>query len=754
MSKIIASAAIRGAYKIVERAEGALKQAIAEHGPDKTVEFPNTGYYLPVIYGMTGMEVSTLKDLQPVLERARNLLPPHPAEHIWLPYLGHTLDAGMATLFADEIIEIIKYLQNPLPYVTTENCPEEGDFWLGAADDIIMRKRGIEFVDGTAPGFAAIVGAAPDSKTAVKIARELQEKNLYVFMSSETEGLSFAEQLRQEGVQMGWETRLVPFGKDITATVFALGFATRAALSFGGVQAGDFHRILMYNKNRIFAFVLALGADKDAQPGALIDDEKYAQAAGAINFGFPVIADIDIPQILPTGVCTYEHVVSNIPHDKIVAKAIEVRGLKVQITNVPVPVSYGPAFEGERIRKDDMFCEMGGNRSPAFEYVTMRELTELEDGKVEVIGPEIDEIEEGKAVPLGVWVEVAGREMQSDFEPILERQIHRVFNAAQGVFHMGQRDINWVRISKEAQKAGFKFKHLGDIIHAKFHGEYGKILDKVQVKIYTKKDDVERLREEARKIYHYRDDRLGSMTDEVVDTFYSCTLCQSFAPNHLCVITPERSGLCGAYSWLDGKAAHQIEPTGPNQPIAKGNVIDPVKGQWKGINEFIFQASRNTLERFNAYSMMEDPMTSCGCFECITAILPMTNGVMIVNREYPEMTPAGMKFSTMAGSVGGGLQTPGFIGHSKHYIGSRKFISAEGGLLRVTWMPKVLKEEIRPLIEKRCEQDEALKKILQDRGVENFLDLVADEDSATTEEEVMEFIQQVNHPVLELEPMM
>jgi acetyl-CoA synthase len=757
MSKIIASAAIRGAYKIVGRAEDALKQAITEHGPDKAIEFPNTGYFLPVIYGMTGMKVETLNDLQPVLVRAKSLLPPQPSERVWLPYLGHTLDAGMATLFADEIIEIIKYLRDPLPYVTSENCPDNGNFWLGAANDVIMRKRGIEFVDGTAPGFAAIVGAAPDSKTAANIARELQQKNLYVFMSSESEGVSFAEQLRQEGVQMGWETRLVPFGKDITATVFSLGFATRAALSFGGVQPGDFRRVLLYNKNRIFAFVLALGEDNDAQPGALLDDEKYAQAAGAINFGFPTIADIGIPEILPSGVCTYEHVVSGgigIPHDKIVAKAIEVRGLKVQITKVPVPVAYGPAFEGERIRKDDMFCEMGGNRSPAFEYVTMRDLTEVEDGKVEVIGPEIDEIAAGSAVPLGVWVEIAGREMQSDFEPILERQIHRLFNAAQGVFHMGQRDINWIRISKDAKGAGFKFKHLGDILHAKFHGEYGKILDKVQVKIYTTKKDVEDLREKAREVYHYRDERLGSMTDDLVDTYYSCTLCQSFAPNHVCVITPERSGLCGAYSWLDGKAAHQIEPTGPNQPILKGDVIDADKGQWKGINEFILKASRNNLERFNAYSMMEDPMTSCGCFECITAILPMANGVMIVNREYSEMTPAGMKFSTMAGSVGGGLQTPGFIGHSKHYIGSKKFISAEGGLLRVVWMPKMLKEEIRPLIEKRCQQDEMLKKLIQDRGVKDYLDLVADEDSATTEEEVMEFIQQKNHPALELEPMM
>ena len=176
--------------------------------------------------------------------------------------------------------------------------------WLGAANDVIMRERGIEFVDGTAPGFAAVTGAAPTNQIAVKIARELQEKNLYVFMAGCTNGKQFAEQLAEEGVQLGWETRLVPFGRDVSALIYALGFANRAALSFGGVKPGDFAANLKYNKNRIFAFVLALGE---------VTPDKYAAAAGAINYGFPVIADTDIPQILPTGVCTYEHVVSQVP---------------------------------------------------------------------------------------------------------------------------------------------------------------------------------------------------------------------------------------------------------------------------------------------------------------------------------------------------------------------------------------------------------------------------------------------------------
>jgi len=725
MSKIIASAAIRGAHKIARDAAAMLAKAKQQKGADAKVEFPNTGYFIPIIYGMLGHEVRTLADFDPVMKRCQELLPPVPDEHIWLPYLGNTLDAGMATLFAEEIIEACKYLIGPNPV---------DGLWLGAADDVIMRERGIEFVDGSAPGFAAIVGAAPTNEIAVKIARELQQKSLYVFMAGHTNGKTFAEQLAEEGVQMGWETRLVPFGKEITAAIYALGFATRAALSFGGCQAGDFERVLRYNKNRIFAFVIALGE---------VDDEKYATAAGAINYGFPTIADTAIPQILPTGICTYEHVVSSVPHEQIVAKAIEVRGLKIKITQIPIPVPYSPAFEGERIRKEDMFCEFGGNRSDALEWVSMKDMSQVEDGKIEVIGPDVEEIQEGTAVPLGVVVEVAGRKMQPDFEPILERHVHTFINAAQGLFHMGQRDIIWVRISKEARKAGLKMRHFGDIIHAKMHDDYSAIVDKVQVRIYTKKEDVTRLRETARKVFRERDDRLAGMTDESVETFYSCTLCQSFAPNHVCVITPERPGLCGAYNWLDGRAAYEITPSGPNQPIEKGNAIDPRLGQWDKINEFVYTKTNRSIERFSAYSMVVDPMTSCGCFECISAMLPSTNGIMIVDRDFADMTPCGMKFSTLAGSVGGGNQTPGFVGHSRRYIVSRKFISADGGMARVVWMPKKLKEALRQEIETRAKE----------MNLESFVDKIADETVATTEEQVAEYAGKVGHPALTMDPM-
>jgi acetyl-CoA synthase len=735
MSKMVAFAVVQGAYNIVSKAEGKYQEALEKYGGAQKLEFPNTAYFLPVIYSLTGIKVTDLDSAKQVMDFSRALLPPYIKNDCNLPYLGPILDAGMGAIFAEEIVEAIRYVEDPDFYQPEVEDPdvENGKIWLGAADDAIMRKRGVEFVDGSAPGFAAIVGAAPDSATARKIAEEYQLKSIYVFMAANQNGTTFAQQLIDEDVQIGWNTRLVSFGPDISAAVFAVGFANRAAMSFGGVQPGDYKKLLAYQKDRIFAFVNALGD---------VNAEWAANAAGVINWGFPTIADTDIPEILPTGICTYEHIVSNVPHDEITQKSIEVRGLKVTISEIDIPLSYGPAFEGERVRKDDLYMEMGGGKTQCTELCKMADMNAIDDGKVEVIGKDVTDIKKGDRLPLGIYVQVAGREMQPDFEPILERQIHHLINYAQYIMHIGQRDISWIRVSDNAIDKGFTLKDIGTILHAKLHQDFGSILDKVQVTLYTDKKDVDDLTKRARAEYKARDERVETMTDESVETFYSCTLCQSFAPSHVCMVSPERTGLCGAYNWMDCKASFEINPTGPNQPVEKGEVLDPVLGQFKGVNEFIYKASRQTIDHYNFYSIVHDPMTTCGCCEAIAAVIPGCNGIMTVHRDYTGMTPCGMKFSTLAGVMGGGQSSPGFVGHGKFNITQRKFLLGDGGLLRMVWMPKSLKEEIKERLDKRGAE----------MGVPDLYDRIADETVGTDEETVMAFLKEKDHPALKMDP--
>jgi len=731
MSKLIASAAIRGAHKLVKEAEEMLEKVISEKGDGYVFEFPDTAFYLPMVYAMTGFPVKTLGDMRVALGYAKELLHPEPEDLLWRPYLGEALDSGMATLFAEEVILALRYIQGLEPY----KDPETGFVYNGFITDTIQRNLGIQLVDGTMPGFAAIIGAAPDDDKAVEIVRELQEKNILIFLSGHVNGNSVTKQLLRKGVELGWETRIVPLGPDTEHTLYALDWAIRASLIFGGKKSGDYKAHLKYQKDRVFAFAIVLGE---------LDDIKWTTGAGAINMGFPAIADTDIPVIHPTGVCTYEEVDKEFDHSKIVQRAIEVRGLKIIVEKPPIPVAYGPAFEGERIRKEDMFIEFGGQRTPAFEWVRMKELEEVEDGKVEVIGTNWKErYEQGGSMPIGIVIDVAGRKMQKDFESVIERKVHHNINEAQGLWHMGQRDLNWIRISNNAKKEGISLEHIGVIMTTMTHHRFRSIVDKVQCTIYTDEEDVLRIREEARKSYKERDARLGSLTDEAVDTFYSCLLCQSFAPSHVCVITPERLGLCGAYNWLDGKAAYEIDPTGGNQPVAKGELVDARYGRYTGVDEYLKKASGGAVESLNLYTIMENPMTSCGCFECIVAIVPEANGVMIVQRGHAGMTPAGMKFSTLAGSVGGGTQNPGFMGIGRNFIVSKKFLHGDGGIKRIVWMTKNLKESLKEEFNKRAAEE----------GVPDLLDKIADETVAEDSEKLLEFLSSVGHPALEMEPM-
>jgi acetyl-CoA synthase len=731
MSKIIASAAIGAAHELIKRAEEMLEKTIAEKGKDFTFEFPDTAFYLPMIYAMTGFPVKTLADMKVALEMSRQMVHEVPEQNIWKPYLGEALDSGMATLFAEEIILALRYIDGQEPVVD----PETNYVYNGFITDTIQRNLGIQLVDGRMPGFAAIIGAAPDEDIAVKIVRELQEKNILVFLSGNVQGNSVTKQLLRKKVELGWDSYIVPLGPDTEHTLYALDWSVRASLIFGGKKPGDYKAHLKYTKDRVFAFALVLGE---------LDDIKWSTGAGAINMGYPAVCDTEVPVIHPTGVCTYEEVDRELNHDKIVQKAIEVRGLKIIVEKPPIPVSFGPAFEGERIRKEDMFIEFGGQRSPAFEWVTTKDLSEIEDNKVTIVGTDIEEkYKKGGVMPLGIVIDVAGRKMQKDFESIIERKLHHNINEAQGLWHMGQRDIIWMRISNQAYKDGITLEHIGVIHNTMSHKRFRSIVDKVQVTLYTDEKDILALQDEARNAYKERDKRLGGLTDESVDTFYSCLLCQSFAPSHVCVISPERLGLCGAYNWLDGKAAYEIDPTGGNQPISKGQLADARYGKYTGVDEYLKKASGGAVESLNLYTIMENPMTSCGCFECIIAIIPEANGVMLVQRGHTDMTPVGMKFSTLAGTVGGGTQSPGFMGIGVNFITSKKFLFADGGIKRIVWMTKNLKERI----------GEEFKKRAGEEGVPDLLEKIADETIAEDSEKLLEFLTNKGHPALEMEPM-
>ena len=691
--------------------EGAIDAAIEKHGADKAVSFPNTAYSLPCYYAVTGTKVTNLGELKEALGVAKSLMTREKR-------LNDAFMSGVATALCAEFIEVLKYIDGAEPY--SEPC-------YGHLADAVIRELGVPLVTGDIPGVAVILGKAPTADEAAELVKSYQAQGILVTLVGDV-----IDQCVEKNVNMGAGVRVIPLGKDVTAVIHVVSVAVRAALIFGNIEPGDAAGLMKYTFERVPAFVNAF---------APLDDVVVACGAGAIALGFPVITN-ETENIfrVPKSLIVQEDI------SRFNATSLEVRDIKIKITKIDVPVAFASAFEGEIIRRKQMQVEFDGSRVDCFELVQTKEASEVEDHKIELIGPDFDSFEFGSKHSLGYIVEVAGKNMQTDFESVFERKFHSYINCIEGVMHTGQRDMIRIRISDAAYEAGFRAKHIGEVLYAKIKNDFDAVVDKCQVKIITDPEMVTKLRHElAIPAFDKRDDRLKSLTDESVDVYYSCIMCQAFSPSHVCVVTPERLGLCGAVSWLDAKATNELEPTGPCQVITKEKLIDERIGEYEDVNDAVKRFSNGALDEVSLYSIMEKPMTSCGCFECICGIEPFSNGVIIVNREYAGMTPLGMTFADLASMTGGGVQTPGFMGHGKHFIASKKFMKAEGGIERIVWMPKDLKDQVG-------ERLNATAKELY--GIENFTDMIGDETIAEDPETLLAFLTEKGHPALAMDPMM
>ena len=691
--------------------EAAIDNAIAQYGADQAVSFPHTAYSLPCYYAVTGTKVANLGELKEALGVVKTLMTREQK-------LNDAFMSGVATALCAEFIEVLKYINGAEPYAEP---------YYGHLADAIIRELGVPLVTGDIPGVAVILGSAPSKEEAVELVKSYQAQGILVTLVG-----GVIDQCVEAGLKMGNAVRIVPLGKDVTAVIHVVSVALRAALIFGNVTPGDAGSLMKYTFERVPAFVNAF------KP---LDDVIVACGAGAIALGFPVVTN-ETENIfrVPKSLIVQEDV------SKFNATSLEARDIKIKITKIDIPVSFASAFEGEIIRRGDMQVEFDGSRKDCFELVCTKDASEVEDHKFTLVGPDFDQMEVGSKQQIAYIVDVAGKNMQSDFEPVFERKFHSYVNCVEGVMHTGQRDMIRIRISKSTFEAGFRAKDLAEVLYANIKNEFDAVVDKCAITIVTDAEECTKLRHElAVPAYDRRDERLTSLTDESVPVYYSCIMCQAFSPSHVCVVTPERLGLCGAVSWLDAKATNELDPQGPCQVITKERVIDENLGRYEDVDEAVAKFSQGALEHVTLYSIMEDPMTSCGCFECICGIEPFSNGVIIANREYAGMTPLGMTFPDLASMTGGGVQTPGFMGHGKHFISSKKFMKAEGGIERIVWMPKDLKEQVAERL------NETAKELY---GIDNFCDMVGDETIATDPETLLAFLTEKGHPALGMDPMM
>jgi len=396
-----------------------------------------------------------------------------------------------------------------------------------------------------------------------------------------------------------------------------------------------------------------------------------------------------------------------------------------------IPVDVGVIYEGERIRRNDMQVELGGpSLKEKFELAKVKPMDEIEDGKITIIGPDIKDLKEGEAYPLGILVEAAGPTLDQALEGVIERRIHGYMNYIEGFMHLNQRYDIWIRLNKKSFQKGLNsFEYIGKVLHRLFKSELP-IIKKVQITFITDPAKVQELYPLALADYEARDAKARGLKDEEVDKFYGCVLCQSFAPSHVCVITPQRYSNCGAISWFDGRASAQIDPKGPVFAIERGELIDAEKGEFSGVNETVKKRTLGEVNQVWLYTAFDHPHTSCGCFEAVAFYIPEVDGFGVVNRSFKGVTVNGLAFSTLADSTAGGRQIDGFHGMSIEYMRSKKFLAADGGWNRVVWLPKEVKERVKDFVP------------------QDIVDKIATEENAQNVDSLKSFLKEKEHPVV------
>jgi len=397
-----------------------------------------------------------------------------------------------------------------------------------------------------------------------------------------------------------------------------------------------------------------------------------------------------------------------------------------------IPVGIGIIYEGERIRGREMQIELGGPREQyKFELVQARSLDEIEDGKIGFIGSDLSGLNMGTNNPFGILIEVAGKEIEKDLEGVIERRIHEYVNFIEGFMHLNQRYDIQLRLSKKSYERGFNsLSLLGEVLIRLFKSEMS-FIEKIQVTFITDPAKVEEWYGKALEIYEARDARARGMSDDEIDIFYGCSLCQSFAPTHLCVITAQRYANCGAISWFDGRATAKIDPKGPVFEITKGELIDPLTGEYEGVNKVIREKSLGEIERVQLYTAFGYPHTSCGCFEGCAFYIPELDGFGVVHRNFRDETVNGLNFVTISDLTAGGRQVDGFHGLSIEYMRSPKFLQADGGWNRVIWIPAEVKARIKDFM-----PPEMVDKIATETDVSNL-------------DELRAFLKEKGHPIVE-----
>jgi len=358
-----------------------------------------------------------------------------------------------------------------------------------------------------------------------------------------------------------------------------------------------------------------------------------------------------------------------------------VRARLVEMAIPEVPLEVGPVFGREKIETPGI--EIKGS-SDSF-VVAMPNNSVTED-ELNVKGESLDDV--------SILVELGNPVIDDIVTVGVEGTLLRVIKYIKGVqVNLVGGTVDSLQISEGAKESGFEYEHLLKVIQVELRNKFPEI-GPMKISLLLDRVEVEKLGSGIKSFKEQRKAHVDGATEESVDAFYGCMRCASFSLSHACTVSPDRPSQCGSSPWWVLKAQALLAPGNPYYNctlIEKGELIDPEKGEYSGVNKATSERTKGRVERVFLHSVFGHPHTACSCFQNVAYYIPELDGIALVHRKYSGEAPGGWTWSKLANNVAGYQNPDGFTTFATMYLKSSKFFQADGGYDRVVWMTNTLK---------------------------------------------------------------
>lgn len=644
-----------------------IKVMEASRNIDSLNGFENTEYPFPIFYALKGKSKPSLEEIRASKKN-----------------LAHSDAAGSDLLWLAELIE-------------TENIGKT-KFFVG--DDAL---RDFSLSLNNSPGWAFLLGKVEDKTQLFSLIETLIANRWAAWGNKIFVGGDATKTLTESK----YAKNVFSFGFSEQSTVYFAQMLVRHALIYGRVSPGDQHALSHFIEDYTPGVIFVLGELTEIEKSLVQELLTLGVPAATVKKDFGLTGKVKVAKT-PRGMVTYTSKLSNI------RKKYDAGFYQKMKIKLPIPVHW--SYAAEKLQEEDIYIRLEDPLS----FLLIKPGKGIKKDCVEAVG-KLSLSEKG-SYPFSVLIELGNKKIDKAMTQYLESLVPSAINEAEGLkSRIDSQSVFSIHIAKKAIDNGFKIEHLGKLVLAGLRHQ-APAIGPMKVTLILKRKIIERLHSEVEEYRLERKEEIMKATEENVPVFYSCIRCRASSLAHACIITPERPAICGWGGWLRAKTRAIVEPNSRYRIIEKGECLDPMRGEYSGVNKSVAELTEGRVNRIFLHSIFDYPHTCCSCFLSLAFYIPEVDGIGIMSRGFKGTAPNGMTWTKLA-NMAAGRQTPGIAGFSPDYLRSSKFLQADGCFKRVVWMNSILKKKVEDILpmslrdriatEKDVQTMEELKKFLK-----------------------------------------